>query len=137
MNIVDIDPCVVQPKELDNTINRKLMAKGIHLHEQDQEWSANGILSARQLRNQLNKIYRNYREMSLTWEIHEQPFVSHRPFVGKLIVFCKRAIRKLTRWLIYPYIAQIMNFHSATIGVIEKMIELQEQLVRMEEAREK
>lgn len=137
MNMIDIDPCVGQPKELDNTINRKLLAKGIHAYGKDLELDEAGCApNARQLRIQMNSIHNNYQKMCVSWEICEQPFVSHRPFVGKLIVFCKRVVRKLTRWLITPYIAQIMNFHSATMCVIEEMMKLQEQLVMMEEARD-
>lgn len=137
MNMVDIDPSVAQPKELDNTINRKLLAKGIHTYDRDLEWGEAGCsLSARQLRIQMNNIRRDYQKMCVSWEICEQPIVSHRPFIGKFIVFCKRVVRKLTRWLVLPYVVQIMNFHSATICVIEEMMKLQEQLVMMEEARD-
>lgn len=137
MNIVDIDPCVMQSEELENIINRKLLEKGINVNDGKREWGdATCELNSRQIRTRLNSLRNNYQKMCVTWEIYDQPIVSHRRVFGKIIVSCKRAVRKLTRWLILPYFAQIMTFHSATLKVVEEMIELQEQLVMMEEAKD-
>ena len=54
-----------------------------------------------------------------------------------MIVFAKKVYRKLTRWLVMPYLVQINRFHYDTICMIDEIIELQEMLIEMEERREK
>lgn len=138
MSMVDLDPCVMQPEELDNAINSKLLAKGIHANEQEPEWGEVEVVpSARQLRDQMNSIRNSFQKLCTTREVADLPFVSRGSFFGRLIVFYKRIVRKLIKGALYPYIVQVMNFHSATISVMEEMIKLQEQLVVLEEVRDK
>jgi len=51
--------------------------------------------------------------------------VSHRKGIGKLIVFVKRVIRRLLKWLIEPICAQQTAFNSEVTPSIGRLVEVQ------------
>jgi hypothetical protein len=43
------------------------------------------------------------------------PITSHRPVIGKLIVICKKVVRKSIAWYINPIIGQQIEFNKETV----------------------
>ena len=81
------------------------------------------------IRSEMDSVYHNLQTMNVTWEIHEIPIISNRPVIGKLVVFGKRAFRKLTRWLFRTYYEQQTYFNGAATRTISDMIRIQELLI--------
>ncbi|MBE0069255.1 methyltransferase domain-containing protein [Thermoanaerobacterium thermosaccharolyticum] len=55
-------------------------------------------------------------------DINQIPVTSHRRFIGKLITFFKRAIRKSTFWLYEPLFLKISSFNSIVVSIINKNV---------------
>jgi O-antigen chain-terminating methyltransferase len=55
-------------------------------------------------------------------DINQIPVISHRRFIGKLITFFKRAIRKSTFWLYEPLFLKISSFNSIIASIINKNV---------------
>ena len=63
----------------------------------------------------------------------EKPLRSNHRVIGGLIVFCKKVVRKLTRWLFQPYYQQQTDFNSAVTKTVSDMIKVQEMLITLSE----
>ena len=89
-------------------------------------------VSLEKVQDMMIDIHQNFQMMEATWIIKENTLASIHPVIGKLIVFSKKAIRKLTRWLIAPLYQQQTNFNGAVTRTISNMINLQEMLIQLD-----
>lgn len=91
------------------------------------------ISAYREIRDMMQNVYDNLQVMNITWLISEKPLRSNHRVVGGIIVFCKRIVRKLTRWLFQPYYQQQTDFNSAVTKTVSDMIKVQEMLITLSE----
>lgn len=69
------------------------------------------------------------RDLSGQWMIREQPFVSHAPLIGPLIVRIRDAWNWMaTKWYVRPLIQQITTFHLSVVRAFRD-VEAQQQRV--------
>lgn len=63
-------------------------------------------------------------------QIHEQPFVSHAPIIGPLIIRLRYAWNWMsTRWWVLPMVAQQNRFNLELIGLLQDAIALARQTI--------
>lgn len=121
-----IDPQIINSKVLEVKLGEKLCRYNINASLDEENDIYKGNASMLKI---LIEIKRNFQKMDLLKEIKEQPIISHRPYLGRIIVFLKRGFRKLTRWLFQTYYNQANEFHISTVQTLSKMIILQEQII--------
>lgn len=85
----------------------------------------------------MQSVLQNIEMMNTMWVLSEQPITSSRKFIGKFVVFCKKVVRKLTRWLLQPYFVQQTNFNGAVTRAVSDMQKIQATLIQMYEQQEK
>ena len=131
MAILQIDPAIISPQELEERLKQKVVLANITVDFEDDSICnyAGGDKDMIALRARLMKIYKRHQHLNNILEIRDVIYVSHKPVIGKGIVFVKRAIRKVTRWLVAPYISQINAYHANLHQTIGEMIKLQEMLI--------
>lgn len=62
------------------------------------------------------------RDLNLLWTVNPEVSVaSDRRFIGSVVAFIKRLIRKSLRWHIRPITMQIQTFHAHVVNAINKM----------------
>lgn len=86
-----------------------------------------------EMRDMMQSVYDNLQVMNTTWPICEKPLRSNHRVIGGAIVFCKKIVRKLTRWLYQPYFQQQTDFNSAVTKTVSDMIKVQEMLITLSE----
>ncbi|GAA3403002.1 methyltransferase domain-containing protein [Paenibacillus hodogayensis] len=64
----------------------------------------------------------------------DSPIFSHRRFIGKIIVFFKKVIRKMLRWYISPIVEKQIDFNANAVRMFNSMVDLMKQ---MENSRNK
>lgn len=85
------------------------------------------------VRDMMQRVYENLQVMNTTWPLCEKPLRSNHRVVGGAIVFCKRIVRKLTRWLFQPLYLQQTEFNSAVTKTVSEMLKVQEMLITLGE----
>ncbi|MCR8635976.1 methyltransferase domain-containing protein [Paenibacillus radicis (ex Xue et al. 2023)] len=64
--------------------------------------------------HQLSKLILEIEQCNRKWNINsEYAITSHRPILGRFIIFGKKVIRKLLRWYINPVIEQQKDFNAS------------------------
>ena len=77
------------------------------------------------IQNQLQKLDLEVEKNNLKWNIiTEWLITSHRKTIGKLIVFGKKAVRKILRWYINPPIDQQREFNGSVTRSLNVVNEL-------------
>ena len=128
--MLEINSKVVDVSELERKIETKIIEKNIPSEIQLEDVSS-------LLLKELVILRQNYSELNNKWKIHEVEISSHRPVIGRCIVFSKKVIRKLTRWLFSTYYNQQSEFNSATVRTIGDMIRIQHLLIEKLSEEEK
>ena len=121
-NFIEINPKIIEPRELENRCRQSLHSKNINAQNHDL--------------NILNQLKIDFQLMQMKANIHETPITSHRPIIGKFIVFAKKTFRKLTRWLFSAYYNQQNEFNSTALKVISDLIRVQEQILEEQKTKE-
>lgn len=85
------------------------------------------------VRDMMQHVYENLQVMNTTWPLCERPLKSNHRVIGGLIVFCKKIVRKLTRWLFQPLYIQQTEFNSAVTKTVSDMLKVQEMLITLGE----
>lgn len=138
MRFLEIDPSIIDPNSLNEKIQARaatVKADGFFDSDPVGEKQIINSIGVKELHAQMLKVYDNLHKMDVFWELKPLEITSHRPIIGKLVVFAKKAFRKMTRWLFQPYWDRITAFHSAATLTIFEMIRLQEMLISVEEKR--
>lgn len=130
--MIEVDSRIISPDALLDRVKMSVKMKNI-----PEEFFGNGgtvygdssEATLEKIRGEMSLVYYNLQTMNTTWEIHEVPITSHRPVIGRFIVFGKRVFRKLTRWLFRTYYEQQTRFNGAATRTISDMIRVQELLI--------
>ena len=70
----------------------------------------------------MNDIYQYIVKSNESWEInYYRPIISHRKIIGQVIVFIKKAIRKILSWYINPIIEQQITFNSNVVNALNQI----------------
>lgn len=137
--MIEIDSKIIDGEALFERV--KLSAKMKNIPEEfyikDEQDSQVEAVTANRIREEMLIVYQNLQMMNATWIIGEKPIVSNRPVIGPVIVFCKKAFRKLTRWLFRTYYEQQTDFNGAATRTISDMIRVQELLIKAYEESER
>ena len=87
--------------------------------------------------------------VNTTWDVMaERPITSHRRFLGPILVFGKKVVRKLLRWYVNPFVDQQRNFNAAMVRLMnstqtqldekkERISELEQTVQDLEEKERK
>ena len=87
--------------------------------------------------------------VNTTWDVMaERPITSHRRFLGPILVFGKKVVRKLLRWYVNPFVDQQRNFNVAMVHLMnatqsqldekkERISELEQTVQDLEEKERK
>lgn len=136
----EIDQSIISIEELNSVIKRKVESKGIPQELYGETTNniegitlKNNVIT---LREQLDAVLQHLNEMNAKYEIHEVPITSHRPYIGRVIVFLKRVMRKITRWLFQTYYWQETEFNKATVMTLNELIKVQYSLISLLEEQE-
>lgn len=124
--IVDADSLL---QRVANTAKSRQIAEEFYVSEKNDAGACNYY----EVRDMMQKIYENLQVMNVTWPICEKPLRSNHRVIGGVIVFCKKIVRKLTRWLFQPYYQQQTEFNSAVTKTVSDMIKVQEMLITLGE----
>lgn len=82
------------------------------------------------VRNYISEINGHIRTLEQTRENYAyRTLLSERKFIGHLIIFVKKVIRKLTKFYIEPIAFQQTEFNSAVTPTIGRMTEIQNELI--------
>jgi O-antigen chain-terminating methyltransferase len=116
-NIFEIRTGDINVEEIMKEIRQKIRDKGI----EPVDFPDMGTLVLESLGADLtsfdtNTFEESIRAVNSLWEINsELPITSHRKGIGSLIVFGKKAVRKLLRWHIAPIVDQTRQFAASTV----------------------
>lgn len=124
--IVDADSLL---QRVANIAKSRQIAEEFYVSEKNDAGACNYY----EVRDMMQKIYENLQVMNVTWPICEKPLRSNHRVIGGVIVFCKKIVRKLTRWLFQPYYQQQTEFNSAVTKTVSDMIKVQEMLITLGE----
>lgn len=120
-------------QRVENTAKSRQIAEEFYIRERNDPDPCNYY----EVRDLMQKVYENLQVMNVTWPICEKPLRSNHRVIGGLIVFCKRIVRKLLRWLYQPYYQQQTEFNSAVTKTVSDMIKVQEMLITLSEKSNK
>lgn len=82
-----------------------------------------------------NQIEKNLKTMNATRSNHAYRILaSNRKVIGKLIVFCKKVVRKLLQWYIEPFCFQQTDFNNASNSAIRQLTALQKASIHQTDA---
>lgn len=118
----EIDPKIIDSNKLQQMMSESVRSSGIpqRFWGGDSEEMFSNI-STRQIKEASLKSQRYLTELNNIWQIHEVEITSHRKIIGPVIVFAKKAFRKLTRWLFSAYNDQETKYNYE---VLQCMTEL-------------
>ncbi len=133
--MIEIDPGIIDGKILFERV--KATAKTQNISKDFYNSNDNYLtdISINKLHEVMTGFYKNLHMMNATWAIEDKPLASTRPLIGGTIVFCKRVVRKLLRWLFIPFYQQQSEFNGAVTKTLSDMIKIQEILIREYEER--
>lgn len=129
----EINPKIVDPDSLLQRVADTARSRQIAEEFYVREKSNSDIQGYYEVREMLQNIYENLQVMNVTWPLCEKPLRSNHRVIGGAIVFCKRIVRKLTRWLYQPYFQQQTDFNNAVTRTVSDMIKVQEILITLGE----
>ena len=129
--MLEVDTTIIDANELTMRVNASMREKNIprSFYGENMVITISENSNLYEMKLLLNTLYQNYQTMESMWVISEQPIVSSRKYIGKIIVFCKRAFRKLTRWLLQPYMVQQSNFNGAVLRSLGDLIKIQDAMI--------
>lgn len=116
-------------QRVENTAKSRQIAEEFYVWEDDDL----NQCSYYAVHNMMQHVYENLQVMNTTWPLCEKPLRSNHRVVGGAIVFCKRIVRKLTRWLFQPLYLQQTEFNSAVTKTVSEMLKVQEMLITLGE----
>ncbi len=129
----EINPKIVNPDSLLQRVADTARSRQIAEEFYVREKSNSDIQGYYEVREMLQNVYENLQVMNVTWPLCEKPLRSNHRVIGGAIVFCKRIVRKLTRWLYQPYFQQQTDFNNAVTRTVSSMIKVQEMLITLGE----
>lgn len=129
----EINPKIADADSLFQRVVNTAKSRQIADEFYDGELKSSYISNYCEIRDIMQNVYDNLQVMNTTWPICEKPLRSNHRVIGGAIVFCKRVVRKLTRWLYQPYFQQQTDFNSAVTKTVSDMIKVQEMLITFSE----
>jgi hypothetical protein len=129
----EINPKIADADSLFQRVVNTAKSRQIADEFYDGELKSPYISNYCEIRDIMQNVYDNLQVMNTTWPICEKPLRSNHRVIGGAIVFCKRVVRKLTRWLYQPYFQQQTDFNSAVTKTVSDMIKVQEMLITFSE----
>ena len=107
----------------------KRIREAVHATDQTSAEEAQAVLAA--YFSRLDALRGRLMEMESKMVLHEQPFVSHAPIVGRLIVGVRRTWNWMsTKWYALPLIQQQTEFNMAVTQTLRELTETVESLAR-------
>ncbi|WP_276840022.1 hypothetical protein [Anaerovibrio lipolyticus] len=131
MGIIDINSAIADKDELISRIEVKAEENGLCLRSGEEGY----VDSMAKLAEQLELCKRYATLMKGSAVIREWQITSHRRKIGWLIVFCKKVVRKLLRWLLNPYFEQVSNFNKNAVMAVDNLVRLQEKIISTEKQK--
>lgn len=116
-------------QRVENTAKSRKIAEEFYVWEDGDS----GRVDYYAVRDMMQRVYENLQVMNTTWPLCEKPLRSNHRIIGGAIVFCKRIVRKLTRWLFQPLYLQQTEFNSAVTKTVSDMLKVQEMLITLGE----
>ncbi len=129
----EINPRIADADSLFQKVVNTAKSRQIADEFYDGELKNSYISNYCEIRDIMQNVYDNLQVMNTTWPICEKPLRSNHRVIGGAIVFCKKIVRKLTRWLYQPYFQQQTDFNSAVTKTVSDMIKVQEMLITFSE----
>ncbi len=129
----EINPRIADSDSLFQKVVNTAKSRQIADEFYDGELKNSYISNYCEIRDIMQNVYDNLQVMNTTWPICEKPLRSNHRVIGGAIVFCKKIVRKLTRWLYQPYFQQQTDFNSAVTKTVSDMIKVQEMLITFSE----
>lgn len=129
----EINPRIADSDSLFQKVVNTAKSRQIADEFYDGELKNSYISNYCEIRDIMQNVYDNLQVMNTTWPICEKPLRSNHRMIGGAIVFCKKIVRKLTRWLYQPYFQQQTDFNSAVTKTVSDMIKVQEMLITFSE----
>lgn len=114
--MLETDPSVINPEELVSRVRQRLaktepQGGGVAVGAEREAPSKD-----RQL------LLENLRHLQANWQISAgAPITSHRRWIGRLIVFAKKAVRKVLRWYVEGRWGQQVGFNGAVTRAISDL----------------
>ncbi|MFZ3171868.1 MAG: class I SAM-dependent methyltransferase [Carboxydocellales bacterium] len=106
----DVNPNI---KNITNLLNRRLKTKhDINISGKEE----NDVFNSLELLNAINECNNNWY-----YDLHRS-VTSHRKFIGKAIVFFKKALRKTLKWYIRPLFEDQMRFNNSVTQALNLMV---------------
>lgn len=119
---IEIDPKIIDPNVLQQMLSESVKDRGIpHRFLGDNADELYSIVTIRQIKEAFLKSQRYLAELSNNWQIRESEITSHRKVVGPVIVFVKKAFRKLTRWLFSTYNDQESKYNYEVLQCMKEL----------------
>jgi 2-polyprenyl-3-methyl-5-hydroxy-6-metoxy-1,4-benzoquinol methylase len=115
-----------QTQEITLRLKEAARAERIRLEQNKSEEESTLVDSEyNAIQNQLQKLDLEVEKNNLKWNILTEWFItSHRKTLGRLIVFGKKAVRKILRWYINPPIDQQREFNGSVTRSLNVVNEL-------------
>lgn len=128
---IEIDSRIIDADILKRKLIDSAQANKIPMHYisegDDFQLSAVSIPQIRDISLQMD---RRLMELNNDWQIHELPITSHRPVIGKFLVFAKKTFRKLTRWLFSAYYEQESKFNYEVVQCLSEVHTMQKMIIK-------
>ena len=91
----------------------------------------NNLFNANKISNYISEINGYIKTLEETRQNYAfRPLFSYRKFIGRIIVFCKKVIRKLLKFYVEPIAFQQTEFNNAVTPTIGRMTEIQNELLK-------
>lgn len=122
----EIDASIIDAGQLEQRIRASVLQKKIpdkFFNVSDKSVNRNDM---NELLAMISHEIDNLRER---YTLVEKPIISTRPVIGKLIMFCKKAFRKMTRWLFKTYYDQQSQINGDIVRTLSEIAQLQELMI--------
>ena len=130
----EIDRSIMSPEELTMKIKHKVIEKNIPMPSKVSE---RGILmngmrdELLALEYELNSLKENMDYVNSQWVITEPIIYSGKKWIGPIICFIKKVLRKGSRWLLRPYFEQVTQYNGAVAKALCDSMKIQEMLINI------
>lgn len=111
------------------TLDRKIKRKVAEINITDSFSNGYPDQDGKTVNTLLLELDRSIATLKSIYVIKNTNITSHRKYIGSFIVFCKKVIRRLLKWLFFSYIDQQNQMNAKTIETIELIEELQKKII--------
>ncbi len=127
---IEVESYVINEKELEEVVKNKVLNRHIPMiYYGEDSVVEDEYMTIEQIKQAVQLQESRLSRLEASAVISEMPIMSIRPIIAPVIVFMKKAFRKMTRWLFLTYINQQNEYNKRVLDTIKEVQSTQRMLV--------